>query len=127
MPETFRGSVNFLQDDIAIVVITEEFELTPNVQPVCVDWDNRFEYKQLSENQVGVVSFTFPLGSTYILQSPDECTNKCWLGRKFATLADFYGPSLISRTTIGKCFIQLDIEKKRISITYQMVSDILLV
>ena len=53
LPERYIGArANFAQD-IALLKLASPFELTALVRPICIDWDNVYERKQLQVGQNG--------------------------------------------------------------------------
>ncbi|XP_015438453.1 PREDICTED: suppressor of tumorigenicity 14 protein-like [Dufourea novaeangliae] len=53
LPERYIGArANFAQD-IALIKLANPFELTTLVRPICVDWDNVYERRQLQVGQSG--------------------------------------------------------------------------
>lgn len=55
LPERYIGArANFAQD-IALLILSTPFELTAMVRPICIDWDNVYERRQLQVGQNGKV------------------------------------------------------------------------
>ncbi|GJQ69598.1 hypothetical protein Trydic_g6692 [Trypoxylus dichotomus] len=66
--EDFKGSLTKYRDDIALIEV-EKFEITQLVQPVCVDWENRYEQNDFKEgNKAVIAGWTFTTGGS---TSPD--------------------------------------------------------
>ncbi|GLV41984.1 modular serine protease [Carabus blaptoides fortunei] len=55
IPEKYKGLLMSFTADIAFVILDKAFELTLVVQPVCIDWYNKYEAAQLTENNIGTV------------------------------------------------------------------------
>lgn len=49
----FQGHITNYVGDIAILVTKENFNLSLNVQPICIDWNNLIDFKNDLE---GIVS-----------------------------------------------------------------------
>lgn len=55
LPERYLGArANFAQD-IALIKLATQFELTAMVRPICIDWDNVYEREQLQVGHNGKV------------------------------------------------------------------------
>ncbi|XP_043584684.1 modular serine protease-like isoform X2 [Bombus pyrosoma] len=52
-PERYIGARGNFAQDIALLKLTSSFELTAQVRPICMDWDNMYERKQLQVGQNG--------------------------------------------------------------------------
>ncbi|XP_071859416.1 modular serine protease-like isoform X2 [Bombus fervidus] len=52
-PERYIGARGNFAQDIALLRLTTSFELTAQVRPICMDWDNIYERKQLQVGQNG--------------------------------------------------------------------------
>ncbi|XP_060818464.1 modular serine protease-like isoform X1 [Bombus pascuorum] len=52
-PERYIGARGNFAQDIALLKLTSSFELTAQVRPICMDWDNIYERKQLQVGQNG--------------------------------------------------------------------------
>ncbi|XP_014486724.1 PREDICTED: limulus clotting factor C-like [Dinoponera quadriceps] len=51
----YQGARGNFAEDIALVKLKTSFKLNAQVQPVCIDWTNNFEWKQLQLGQSGKV------------------------------------------------------------------------
>lgn len=71
-PERYIGARGNFAQDIALLKLTSSFELTAQVRPICMDWDNMYERKQLQVGQNGKVRSwllikKYPATATYYL------------------------------------------------------------
>ncbi|GLV43967.1 modular serine protease [Carabus blaptoides fortunei] len=55
IPERYKGLKTSFTADIAFVILDKALELTHVVQPVCIDWNNRYEVAQLRDHNEGIV------------------------------------------------------------------------
>ncbi|GJQ69595.1 hypothetical protein Trydic_g6689 [Trypoxylus dichotomus] len=53
--EDYRGRLTKFRDDIALIEV-KKFDVTLQVQPVCVDWENIYEEKDFKEDNKAVVA-----------------------------------------------------------------------
>ncbi|XP_045540806.1 modular serine protease-like [Papilio machaon] len=56
IPETYKGSENNYQDDIALVIVDQPFTYTSYIRPVCLDFRTDFEMEQLRPGNMGKVA-----------------------------------------------------------------------
>ena len=55
LPERYLGARGNFAQDIALIKLASPFELTALVRPICIDWDNVYERKQLQVGHSGKV------------------------------------------------------------------------
>ncbi|GBP36287.1 SCAN domain-containing protein 3 [Eumeta japonica] len=56
IPSRFRGAQTNFQDDVALLVLSTPLAYQTHVRPVCIDFDEQFEKKQLQSGYMGKVS-----------------------------------------------------------------------
>ncbi|KOB72464.1 Hemolymph protein 14, partial [Operophtera brumata] len=56
LPPYFRGAETNFQADIALVIVTNKFELNKYMMPVCLDFEFMFEIQQLRSGSRGKVA-----------------------------------------------------------------------
>ncbi|KAI8426814.1 hypothetical protein MSG28_014496 [Choristoneura fumiferana] len=55
IPIRYRDSDTNYQEDIAVVLLTQELMVTHAVRPACVNFDEKFDNEQLTEGNTGTV------------------------------------------------------------------------
>lgn len=55
IPGGYKGILSNYASDIALAVVDKSFSFSSVVQPVCIDWENRYEDEQLVSDQFGKV------------------------------------------------------------------------
>ncbi|XP_072941394.1 modular serine protease-like [Epargyreus clarus] len=56
IPQQFRGASGNFQSDIAIMILETEIEYQVFIRPVCVNFDNSFDNRQLQDGKLGKIA-----------------------------------------------------------------------
>lgn len=60
VPDTYDSSWTNFQDDIAVAILKHAFTYNGYIRPICLDFDRELDNAQLSQGNVGRVSY-FPI------------------------------------------------------------------
>ncbi|KAL0808432.1 hypothetical protein ABMA28_012895 [Loxostege sticticalis] len=63
IPPRFRGIASNLQDDISVVILASKITFTPFLRPVCLDFNEDSERRQLQANNLGKIASWAPTGT----------------------------------------------------------------